>query len=51
MQAVIGQNKQILNETRDIYLNNTIMYSDSDHEKIHSIKNEFRDFLKVDDRD
>lgn len=50
MQAIIGRDDKLLNESRDIYLNNTIIYSETDHEKLFKIKTHFGDFLKVDDR-
>ena len=51
MSAIISNNNDLMKQCRNIYLNQTIIYSDSDNEKVYAINTNFGDFLKINNRD
>ena len=49
--AVIENDSQLMKLSRDMYLNHTTLFSDTEDEKKQFLHNKFTDFIKVDERE
>ena len=50
LSVVIKNNRNLIRQSSDLYLNHTAIYSNSEDEENIHICNHFADFLKVDNR-